>query len=101
MTVNDRTITLFRVDKVQPPKKVGDLSDITDGTKSIGAAIDVALGNFAPIRVTDLSEELEEDLRSRTKYIRVLTPADSIYAEWLTGQVTVTEAQLLAYIEEV
>ena len=101
MITNDRTIVFFRVNKTQPNKVVGDVSDIVDGSKSIGKAIDYAGGNFTQVRVIDLSDVLEEELRSGVKRVRVPTQSDPLYDGLLSGKITVTEAQLLNYVEVV
>ena len=99
--MKDLTIVFFRVNKIQPPKLIGDVSDIVDGKKSIGKACDFAGGDFTQVRVTDLSEELEEELRTGIKRVRVPTEEDPLYKGLLTGKIKVTEKQLLDYVEVV
>lgn len=99
MVINDRIITFFRVSKLQPSKAVGDISDITEGNKSIGTAIDFTGGDFTQVRVINLSEKLEEDLRCGVKRIRIPTKDDPMYDNLLSGMVTVEESQLLQYVE--
>lgn len=101
MSKRDRTIVFFRVNKVQPPVVIGDVCDIVDGKKSIGKAIDFAGGDFTQVRVTDLSEELEEELIIGIKRVRVPTEDDPLYNGLVSGKITVTEAQLLNYVEVV
>lgn len=101
MIKNDKTIVFFRKSSIQPPKAIGDISDIVDGTKSIGAPIDVTGGLYTQVRVTDLSEELEEELRIGAKKVRVPTTEDPMYNALLSGKITITEAELLPYVEVV
>lgn len=101
MRTNDRNIVFFRVDMIQPPVKIGDICDIVDGTKSIGKYCDFAGGLFTQVRVTDLSEELEEDLKVGVKRIIVPTITDPMYKHLLTGKVEIKESQLLPYVEVV
>ena len=96
---NDRTIVVFRVNKAQPLSKIGDVCDIVEGAKSIGKAIDFAGGLFTQIRVTDLSEDLEEDLKEKTKKLIIPNQDDPFYVGLLSGKITVTEDQLLNYVE--
>lgn len=101
MSIRDRTIVFFRVNKTQPKKSIGDVSDIVDGTKTIGKAIDFAGGDFTQVRVTDLSTKLEEELRSGIKRVRIPALNDPLYDGLLSGKITITESQLLNYVEAV
>jgi len=98
---NDRTIVFFRVAMVQPPQRIGDICDIIDGTRSPGKAHESVGGLFTQVRVTDLSEELEEELREGIKKLRIPEVTDPFYTALLSGKIIVNEADLLTYVEAV
>lgn len=89
--LRDRCIVVFKHSKVQPPVQEGDISDITDGSKSLGVAIPRENEEYFQIRVPDLSEEVEEELRSGL----VKVVEGSLKASYTT----MTEARLLLMLE--
>ncbi len=100
--MRSRNIIVFRVNKAQPKRFIGDISDIIDSDQYVGTKVDIIGEDFAQVIVDDMDEQLEEDFRSGIKRLKAPTYDNPLYAALLThGKVTVTKELLLQYVEAV
>lgn len=97
----DVIIVVFREAQVQPPKKVGDISDIVQyNDAGIGSVLNGSVGEkIVQIRCVDLDESIIESLKN--EQLKLVSPSkgDPMYNNLLSGFLITNQENLMTYIE--
>lgn len=105
--MNSRKLFILRKDIPNINKVIGDVIEILPSDRAGGSKVDVEGGIFTIVTVTDLSEELEAELKDGVKRLRNPSKDDPMFAALLpkgdgkAGHITVSEQTILAYTETV
>ena len=102
-----RNLFILRKNLPSINKVIGDVIDILPSDNKGGSSVDVEGGIWTIVTVTDLSEQLEEELLTSKKRLRNPSKDDPIFTALLpkgdgrAGHLTTTEEILMDYIEVV
>lgn len=97
-----RKLIILREDKPATGKHLGDVIDSIPVEQFEGKEVVIVGKHFVRVHVSDLSDKLEDELKSGIKKLRSPDVNDPFYQELLTTNVVHTdELTLLNYVEVV
>lgn len=94
----DVNVLVFRRDMIQPPSKVGQVSDIIPMSESPGSGVDFINGDIhVMFGITGTNQEFCDELKEKIKKL-VILPTDVLYPALLEGTLIVTHQEVQPYV---